>query len=169
MDENIGRVLDALERLELEENTLVVFINDNGGPFGNGTSNGQLRGFKSSLYEGGVRVPFLMRWKGKINARQVIDDPVISLDLLPTFLAASDLDPLEGSELDGMNLLPRVFPGGKPMAERDLYWRRYGPDSPISVRRGNWKLLLPRSGPSSGAYSIRNDGTRALLLKGRCW
>jgi arylsulfatase A-like enzyme len=108
MDDNVGRVLKALKSHGLEENTLVLFTNDNGGQTGTGAVNRPLRGKKGQIWEGGVRVPMAMKWPGKIKPGTVIDDPVISLDFTPTFLAAGGvaLDP--GWNLDGVNLLPRL-------------------------------------------------------------
>ncbi|NJL30675.1 MAG: sulfatase-like hydrolase/transferase [Phycisphaerales bacterium] len=90
MDNAVGQVLDTLRNEKLEENTLIFFISDNGGPTHQTTSsNSPLRGYKSQLWEGGIRVPFLIQWKGQIPAGKVYDDPVISLDIVPTVMAAT--------------------------------------------------------------------------------
>ncbi len=138
MDEAVGTVLAKLRDLGLEENTLVVFLSDNGGPTAELTSgNGVLRGGKGQLYEGGIRVPFLVQWKGKIRAGQTIEDPVISLDLFPTMLEAAG-----GSagqrRLDGVSLLGRLTGKQKAMPDRALFWR-YGAN--IALRRGDWKIV----------------------------
>ncbi|MBS1825672.1 MAG: sulfatase [Acidobacteria bacterium] len=142
MDEAVGAVLTKLRDLGLEGNTLVVFLSDNGGPTAELTSgNGPLRGGKGQLYEGGIRIPFLAQWKGRIAAGQTIDDPVISLDLFPTFLEAASI-PAGRFRLDGLSLLPRLTGKQKSIPERALFWR-YGPN--ISLRRGDWKIVRQAS------------------------
>jgi Arylsulfatase A and related enzymes len=90
MDDGVGRILGSLRDAKLEEDTLVFFISDNGGPTAQTTSgNGPLRGFKAQVWEGGIRVPFSMQWKGRIPAGKVFDKPVISLDIPATALAAA--------------------------------------------------------------------------------
>ena len=107
LDDAIGNVLTKLREHKLEENTLVIFFSDNGGPTAvNTASNGPLSGFKASVWEGGVRVPFLMQWKGKLPAGKVDDRPVIQLDVQPTVLAAAGVEAKSDWKLDGVNLLP---------------------------------------------------------------
>jgi arylsulfatase A-like enzyme len=142
MDDNVGKVLSTLENNGLNDNTIVIFTNDNGGPGGKeSTSNYPLRGHKGGLYEGGVRVPWAMAWPGIIEPGSVIDTPVITMDILPTvFEAAGELvDP--AWELDGDSLLPLFGASRKPFPKRTLYWRRHGIEGPISLRDGDWKLL----------------------------
>jgi arylsulfatase A-like enzyme len=124
LDAAVGRILDALG-----PDTLVFFLSDNGGPTKELTSrNDPFTGGKGSLREGGVRVPFLVSWPGRI-APGVRRDPVSALDILPTALAAAGLPPAEG--VDGLSLLD-------PPKERTLYWRMGGQRA---VREGRWKLL----------------------------
>lgn len=108
MDEGIGRVLEKLENAGLEEETLVFFINDNGGGGGNASVNEPLSGFKGQVWEGGIRVPFAMRWKGRVPAGVVFDHPVISLDIFATAVAAAGAALPRGRQIDGVNLLPYV-------------------------------------------------------------
>ncbi len=90
MDDAIGRILAALRESGVDDHTLVLFLSDNGGPTPSTTSrNGPLRGFKGQVFEGGVRVPFMARWKGTLPAGTTCDAPVISLDVVPTVLAAA--------------------------------------------------------------------------------
>ena len=90
MDDAVGKVLAKIREQGQEENTLIVFLSDNGGPTKSTTSkNDPLRGFKSTTWEGGVRVPFCVQWKGKLPAGKTYEHPVIQLDLLPTLLAAA--------------------------------------------------------------------------------
>jgi arylsulfatase A-like enzyme len=152
MDEAVGTVLTKLRDLGLEDNTLILFLSDNGGPTAELTSgNGSLRGGKGQLYEGGIRVPFLAQWKGRIPAGQTIDDPVISLDLFPTFLEAASIHPAR-SRLDGVSLLPRLTGKAKSISERSLFWR-YGPN--IALRRGDWKIVRQtQPGQKQSAYEM---------------
>jgi arylsulfatase A-like enzyme len=144
MDEAVGRVLDKLRAAGLEENTLIVFFSDNGGPtmLGttiNGSRNTPLRGSKRTTLEGGVRVPFTVQWKGKLPAGAVYDQPVIQLDVLPTALAAAGVEVRPEWKLDGVNLLPYL--AGKDVQGRPheaLYWR-FGEQ--MAIRRGDWKLV----------------------------
>ncbi|MDB4378913.1 sulfatase-like hydrolase/transferase [Akkermansiaceae bacterium] len=89
LDDNVGKVLDCLKAEGLDEDTIVLFTNDNGGQTANGANNSPLQGKKGTLWEGGVRVPWVMRWRGEIPAGRVIDQPVIALDLLPTLIEAA--------------------------------------------------------------------------------
>ena len=107
MDDAVGKVLDTLRKNNLEENTLVIFISDNGGPTLSTTSkNDPLRGYKGQVYEGGVRIPYMVQWKGRLPAGKVDDRPVIQLDILPTALAAAGVEIKPEWKLDGVNLLP---------------------------------------------------------------
>ena len=113
MDEAVGKVLDKLRAAGLEEDTLIVFFSDNGGPtmLGttiNGSRNDPLRGSKRTTLEGGVRVPFVLSWKGKLPAGKVYDKPVIQLDILPTALAAAGVETKPEWKLDGVDLLPHL-------------------------------------------------------------
>jgi arylsulfatase A-like enzyme len=148
MDDAIGRTLTALHDQKLEEKTLVIFLNDNGGPTMpttavNGSSNAPLRGSKRQTWEGGIRVPFVMSWKGHLDAGRVDDRPIIQLDVLPTALAAAGVA-TSGSELDGVNLLPFLTGTAKGAPHDTLYWRLGGM---MAIRRGDWKLVKTRDGP----------------------
>jgi arylsulfatase A-like enzyme len=148
MDDAIGRTLTTLSDQKLEENTLVVFLNDNGGPTMltttvNGSSNRPLRGSKRQTWEGGIRVAFAMSWKGHLDAGRVDDRPVIQLDVLPTALAAAGV-PANASEFDGVNLLPFLTGKARGTPHDALYWRFGGM---MAVRRGDWKLVKTREGP----------------------
>lgn len=156
MDDAVGQVLEKIRALGQEENTLVLFVSDNGGPTPGTTSqNGPLRGFKATTWEGGVRVPFAVQWKGKIPPGQVYEHPVIQLDFVPTVLAAAGLAPEPGDQLDGVNLLP-YFTGqtqGKP--HETLYWR-FGPQR--AIRHGDYKLVVGRDGSGRPElYNLRDD------------
>jgi arylsulfatase A-like enzyme len=146
LDDTIGRVLASLRQQGIEDNTLVVFLSDNGGPtFVTGANNAPLRGVKGDTLEGGIRVPFALQWKGVIPAGQTIDAPVSSLDLLPTAMAAAGATIPKDAAFDGINLLPLLT--GKAQPEpRTLTWRfTLPPEKPEmhvwAVRQGDWKLV----------------------------
>jgi arylsulfatase A-like enzyme len=143
LDEAIGKVIAKLRGANLEENTLIFFCSDNGGPTVpraalNASRNTPLRGSKVSTLEGGIRVPFVVSWKGKLPAGKVYDEPVIQLDFLPTALAAAGVEPKAEWRLDGVNLIP--FPTGESAGHPHdvLYWR-LGPQ--LAIRLGDWKLV----------------------------
>jgi arylsulfatase A-like enzyme len=142
LDDAVGVVLDKLRSANLEERTLVVFISDNGGPIGkfapNGSRNAPLRGSKGDTWEGGIRVPFLARWKGKLPAGKVYEQPVIQLDLHATALAAAGIALKPEWKLDGVNLLPFLEGKDKSAPHAALYWR-FGEQ--MAIRMGDWKLV----------------------------
>lgn len=144
MDAAIGGVLAKLDETKQAENTLIFFVSDNGGPNlakksgVNFTDNSPLRGAKGDVFEGGMRVPFLVSWPAKIKPGKY-EQPVIALDFLPTALAAADST--APGNLDGVNLLP-FLTGEKATAPHDtLFFRTGGPGGNNAVRRGNWKLV----------------------------
>lgn len=165
MDENIGKVLAKLDELKLAESTLVFFISDNGGPTMQGTStnsscNDPLRGSKRTTLEGGIRVPFFVRWPGKLPAGKVYDKPVIQLDILPTALAAAEVTVPVEAKLDGVDLLP-YFNGKKNDGPHDtLYWR-FGPQ--MAIRHGDWKLV--RYDPAADGATGRVTDAKLYNLK----
>ena len=138
LDVAVGRVLDRLDETKLADDTLVVFISDNGGPPANASSNGVLRGHKASTWEGGVRVPFVVRWPGKLPAGKTFDRPVIQLDILPTALAAAGVPASEGVQLDGVDLVPHLAGTVETDPHDRLYWR-FGEQT--AIRAGDWKLV----------------------------
>ena len=148
MDDAIGRTLDALHDQKLEEDTLIIFLNDNGGPTMptttvNGSSNGPLSGSKRQTWEGGIRVPFIIAWKGHIGPGRVDDRPIIQLDALPTVLGAAGLE-AKASDFDGVNLLPFLTDKAQGAPHDALYWRLGGM---MAIRKGDWKLVKTREGP----------------------
>lgn len=154
MDEAVGQVLTALKKSGLDENTLVIFISDNGGPTPQTTSsNGLLRGFKGQTWEGGIRVPMLLRWKEKLPAGKEFKQPAIALDIVPTVLAASG-NPISAEEkLDGVNLLPFLTGGDKGAPHERLCWR-FGQQQ--AIREGNWKLVTSQ-GTTDALFDLSTD------------
>ncbi|MBI5771643.1 MAG: sulfatase-like hydrolase/transferase [Verrucomicrobia bacterium] len=155
MDDAVGRVLAKVRELRQEENTLIFYIADNGGPTASTTShNGPLRGFKMTTFEGGPRVPFLAQWKGRLPAGKVYDHPVMNLDVLPTALVAAGAQPDASWQLDGVDLLPFLTGANSGRPHQTLYWR-YGPQ--WGIRHGDLKLVVSRGG--SGQPELYNLAT----------
>ena len=153
MDDAVGVVLAKLRELRLEENTLVFFLSDNGGPTWQTTSrNDPLRGQKGDLLEGGIREPFMVQWKGHLNAGKVDDRPIIQLDILPTALAAAGAPVSDAERLDGVNLLPYLAGENDGAPHTSLFWR-YGKQR--AVRMGDWKLV--NQGKGTMLYNLAND------------
>jgi arylsulfatase A-like enzyme len=143
MDDSIGRVLKTLHEKNLEENTLVFFFSDNGGPTMKGTTinasrNDPLRGSKRTTLEGGIRVPFVVKWPGHVPAGKVYDSPVIQLDILPTALAAASVDVPSDAKIDGVNLFPYLNNKKTDGPHSMLCWR-FGQQ--MAIRQGDWKLV----------------------------
>jgi arylsulfatase A-like enzyme len=160
LDDAVGRVLGKVRELGLEEDTLIYFISDNGGPTAQTTSsNGPLRGYKAQTWEGGIRVPFAIQWRGKIPAGKVDPRPVIQLDLLPTSLAAAG-QPIQAEwKLDGVNLLPYLTGERTDSPHEALFWRL---GSQLAVRKGDWKLV--KGDVLGPAAPTENTGTAGAQL-----
>lgn len=140
LDHGVGAVLDRLRQHGIIQDTLILFISDNGGPTAELTSsNGALRGGKGQLFEGGIRVPFLAQWPGTIAPGRVIHQTVSALDILPTMIAAAGA-PRPRQRLDGINLLPLLAASGTS-GDRTLFWR-YG--MKVAMRKGDWKIVRQR-------------------------
>jgi arylsulfatase A-like enzyme len=145
LDDNVGLVLSKVRSLGLENDTLILFVSDNGGPTRNTTSgNAPLNGFKAQVWEGGIRVPFLVQWKGRMPAGRVLDQPVIQLDIHPTVLAAVGQSLPKDAKLDGVNLLPYLTADKTDAPHEALFWR-FGAQR--AVRKGEWKFTDLGEGP----------------------
>lgn len=154
MDDAVARVLKRLKSEALEDNTLVAFISDNGGPTHLTTSsNAPLRGEKRDTWEGGIRVPFVLKFPGRIKPGTASSLPVISLDLLPTLLSAAGGQPKKDWGLDGVDLMPFLRGEAKGRPHEALYWR-FG--QYWAVRQGDWKLTRSAAG-EPGLYNLRED------------
>jgi arylsulfatase A-like enzyme len=153
MDEGIGKLLVKLRELGLQKDTLIFFINDNGGPTGaNGSRNDPLRATKGTMYEGGIRVPFMVQWPGRLNAGKVYHQPVIALDILPTAGAAAGAHPPGDRKLDGVNLLPYLTGKNKKPPHEALFWRS---GRNHAVRKGDFKLV--DTGTQTGLFDLSSD------------
>ncbi|MCH7920731.1 MAG: sulfatase-like hydrolase/transferase [Planctomycetes bacterium] len=153
LDDAIGAVLEKLRENGLDEKTLVIFTSDNGAAEyidTDGARNKPLIGHKRNLYEGGIRVPFAMRWKGHLPSGAVYRSPVSSLDILPTALGASNAS--VPSNVDGVNLLPFLRGERQGDPHEYLFWRS-GPNA--AVRKGKWKLFLSDS--IERLYDVQTD------------
>lgn len=139
LDVNVGRIMKALKDAGIEEKTLVVFISDNGGPVDqNASINAPLNGQKGILLEGGIRVPFIMKWPGKLPAGVTYENPVISLDFAPTFIAAAGGNVMEDDNLDGVNLIPWLTNMRDDKPHNSFNWKF---TISAAIRDGEWKLI----------------------------
>ena len=139
LDDSVGTILQQLEQLQLEQRTLLFFISDNGGPTKELTSsNLPLRGGKGDLYEGGIRVPFLMQWKGELPANLVIDVPVCTVDVFATAANVANAPLPRKHRIDGVNLIPYLKKEQQGNPHEVLFWRM---NSKSAIRVGEWKLV----------------------------
>ena len=161
MDIAIGKVLKSLDDLNITEETLVIFTSDNG-PFGGVGDASPLRADKGHLYEGGIRVPLIVRWPGKVEAGAVEETPVILTDLHPTILSATGLDLNSTIPNDGHNLLP-LLKGKEKLKNRAVYWHypnfAFHRDNRLgsAIREGDHKLIHFYDTDSVELYNIKND------------
>ena len=154
LDRGVGRVMAALRDNGLEENTLVIFTSDNGGAryLGLPDVNRPYRGFKLSLFEGGIHVPFFMQWPARIPAGAVVDSPVTHLDIFTTAAAAAGAPLPEDREIDGVDLLPHVLGESPEPPHQSLFWRE---GHHQAVRHGNWKLTVGEHETANGRETKR--------------
>ncbi len=147
MDQGVGRILEALRENKIEKDTFVFFFSDNGAT--KQGSNGSLRGFKGSLWEGGHRVPAIASWPGKIEAGQVTHELAISLDLFPTVLEIAETPVPDDRSIDGISLCS-LFLKNESIGKRTLFWSF---KNQRAVRDDNWKLVIPdREDRNSGFH-----------------
>jgi arylsulfatase A-like enzyme len=174
MDDSVGLILEALDRLGLSDNTMVVFFSDNGGVnrcFYDGkgdqiTNLGPLRGEKGGIYEGGIRVPLIVRWPGQVEPGSVCDTPVISTDFLPTFVEAAGITLPKKQIVDGISLVPLLR--GRAGVDRErlfLYFPDYHHDFPgAAVRHGDYKLIESSEDGHLELYNLADDVGEKLNL-----
>ena len=157
VDDGVGRVLATLDELGLDDNTLVFFLSDNGGPEKkNASDNGELRGGKGDYFEGGIHVPFAMRWPGKVPAGQVYNNSISSLDILATFAGLTHAPIAEDKPLDGVNLIPYVT-GQNTKAPHDiLFWRNFDKGI-VAARRGDNKTIFVKKKEQKYLYDLDKD------------
>jgi arylsulfatase A-like enzyme len=148
LDDALGQLLDAIDKLGLTESTLVIFVGDNGGP---PWGAGGLKGNKGQVYEGGIRIPFLARWPGRLPVGATYDQPVMHIDVLPTILAAAGLQ--VSQSLDGLNLLPYWLGTKQGTPHERLFWGL--PSRKHAARVGQWKLVAGENKPE--LYDLSKD------------
>ncbi len=172
MDDAFGRLMRSLDDLKLSEDTFVFFTSDNG-PEGDGIkspgrgSSGGLRGRKRDLHEGGIRVPGIVRWPGKIKPDATVDAPVIGSDLLPTVLAVAGATPPKDKVLDGVNVLP-LLAGAVTSVKRPqpLFWRLHmAPNAKIAMRVDDWKILANAELTQFELYNLAKDPKETTDMK----
>jgi arylsulfatase A-like enzyme len=173
VDEGVGQVVRELERQKIMENTLVLFISDNGPAVTSFKglpehwprdemlgSTGGLNGKKGTYFEGGIRVPFILHWPAQVEDAFVYDSPVTTLDLFPTLCAIAGTKPSAKTRLDGVNLVPFLLPNQSTLPDRTLLWFS-GPSG--AVRRGDWKLLFDQDSAPQ-LYNLEQDPKETMDL-----
>ncbi len=175
LDDGVGRIMDKLSELGLEENTMVIFFSDNG-PYFRASEATPLRGSKGMLYEGGIREPLIIYWKGHTTAGKVIEEPVIGTDFFPTFLELAGIKKRPRLTLDGKSLLPLLEKDGQFEREA-LYWHfpaylepyggmkekwRQVPAS--AIRMGDWKLIENFETGALALYNLKTDLSESINL-----
>ncbi|MCU0703536.1 MAG: arylsulfatase [Fimbriiglobus sp.] len=165
MDRSVGRIVAKLKELKLDDNTLILFTSDNGPTHNVGgadstffKSAGDLRGLKGSLYEGGIRVPLVAYWPGKIKAGTTCDTPFAFWDVLPTLCEVTGADTPKG--LDGLSFLPTLLGKGGQKTHDFLYWEFPGYGGQQAVREGDWKAVRQKLGQKkivTELYDLKTD------------
>lgn len=156
MDDAVGAITKALADSGQAQDTLIFFFTDNGGtPPSLGADNTPLRGYKGYVYEGGVRVPFVISWPARLKAGSTYDRPVSSLDVTATALALAGVDFPTERRLDGVNLIPFLRGETQTAPHANLFWRTGGGQS-YAVRSGDWKLVRNRKQPDE-LYDLSTD------------
>jgi len=154
LDRACGQIVDKLKTLGLYDNTLIVFTNDNGGPMDrNGSSNYPFSGVKATQLEGGIRVPGIVVWPGKLDAGSVYDLPLSTLDLIPTFVKAGGGNPASIEGLDGVDMIPFLQGIHKARPHQALYWKM---ENRGAVRDGDWKMMRYPDRPAE-LYNLVED------------
>ena len=164
LDRSVGRINGALEEAGIADNTLVVFTNDNGGPgyIGLPDINKPFRGWKISQFEGGIRVPLMMKWPARISPGTVSDEPVAHIDVMPTLTAAANAREPEGVVIDGENLLPLATGLGIEAWDRDtLFWQS---GHYRVVRHKDWKLQVTERPAKIWLFNLAEDPTEQINL-----
>lgn len=169
MDGDVGRLMTLLRELTIDQNTVVLFTSDNG-PHNEGghdhtyfDSNGPLKGFKRSMHDGGIRVPLIVRWPGRIRAGTTSDHPSAFWDFLPTACEITESELASGAKVDGVSYLPTLLGMNAEQKQHEyLYWASSEGKTAVGVRRGKWKLVQYRAKNSDPKqdwrlYNLHND------------
>ncbi len=162
LDDEVGRLMNYVESQGLMENTLIIFLSDNGGAVYNGsTDNAPFRGGKLTNFEGGIRVPFMMHWKNHIPAHSVVHHPVMSLDVFATIAAVIGIELPADRNFDGANLMPCATGTNKNAPHDKLFWRS---EFNKAVRKGEWKMMLNEFDGQNFLYRVTADSTELKNL-----
>ena len=161
LDSAMGRLFEKLDQLDLAEDTFLIFTSDNGG-FSGVADNRPLRDGKGTLYEGGIRVPLIVRWPGKIPTNSTCSTPVISTDFYPTILKAANLKPTPDKTLDGESIMPLLTQKGS-LQRKSIFFHYpnyawHGANKPgAAIRQGDYKLIIRYEDNSVELYSLKDD------------
>ncbi|MDA8528365.1 sulfatase-like hydrolase/transferase [Opitutaceae bacterium] len=159
LDDGVGAVVNKLKEEEIWDNTLLFFLTDNGGASAMDADNGHLRDFKQTLYEGGIRTPFIVSWPDRFQGQRVIDTPISSFDILPTVVDALEIDAPEVEHFDGKSLLPLI--SGENKTHHDvMFWDSGEMNRGWAVRHGDWKLKVTKKGPE--LFNLWQDPSEKL-------
>jgi len=161
LDQGVGAVMNKLKAEGLWENTLLFFLTDNGGSKAMQANNGRLRAFKGSLYEGGIRTPWIVSWPAKFKGGRTLDQPMISLDILPTVVEATGTGHLAKRRFDGKSLLP-LLTGKTSTHHPVLFWNSGEEKAEWAVREGNWKAHSLRG--KLELFDLKNDPSEKTNL-----
>jgi len=157
MDDGIARLMEKLDALKIKDDTIVFFLSDNGGPTTkNNSDNGDLRGKKGDVFEGGFRVPFAMQYPRELKAGQTYDQPVSSLDIFATIASLAQSPTHADKPLDGVNLLP-YLKGEKSGAPHEQIYLRKFDGNRYAIRNGSYKMIIPWRGAPPQLYDLEND------------
>ena len=163
VDRSVGRVLKTLKDEGIDDNTMVVFMSDNGAPgyIGIPDVNQPYRGWKLTFFEGGIRVPYVAKWPGHIKAGTQYQQPITNIDIMPTVVAAAGGKMATDRPIDGVNLLPFLSANPTAQAQRPLFWR----DGPYrAMRHKNWKLISSEIPAKDWLFNLSTDPTEQVNL-----
>ncbi len=163
MDDAIGEILDKVKELGLEENTIIWFISDNGGASYTGaTDNGPLKGGKLTYFEGGINVPFAMKWKGHIPEGTTYQPAVSALDIFATTIGQCGIGLQEGNLIDGVDLIPYIAGNAAGLPHEKLFWRA---DHIRAVQTGEWKMMMSMRDKWLHLYNLKSDKSETIDLQ----
>ena len=165
VDDGIGLVLEALKENGQIENTIIVFLSDNGGAHNNASQNTPLRGTKGSVYEGGLRVPFAMQWKGVIPANTSYEESVSSLDIMASIVDILDIKTNRKKPLDGVNIIPYLTGKKKGAPHEYLFWRKWEQNAMAAIN-ADYKLLKVKKNAETEFYNLKKDVSEKENIKG---
>ena len=165
VDDGVGNVLRTLKDNGIEENTLIVFLSDNGGAHNNASQNTPLRGTKGSVYEGGLRVPFAMQWKGVIPANTSYEESVSSLDIMASIVDILDIKTNPKKQLDGVNIIPYLTGKKKGAPHEYLFWRKWEQNAMAAIN-ADYKLLKVKKNAETEFYNLKKDVSEKENIKG---